>query len=152
MKPVLQALVLAEHVYTDVSGKKIIAGTFNIINIRRFSPEQVKAGQNVLAQQMGSPWAYLSLTDVVDKTKIALQFVNVSTHAVLFHTEIQILNQDRLATVEIVMPLPQLMLFMSGPGTYSLDALWEGEPLGSHRIDAKDVHSDEKPPSNNGTK
>ena len=29
MKPVLQALVLADRVYQDVGGKKIIAGTFS---------------------------------------------------------------------------------------------------------------------------
>ena len=28
-KPIVQALVLADHVYQDTSGKMIIAGTFN---------------------------------------------------------------------------------------------------------------------------
>src|SRR5262245_35626445 len=41
MKPILQALVLADKVYEEKSGKKIIAGTFNRIHTGKAPTQQV---------------------------------------------------------------------------------------------------------------
>lgn len=137
MKPVLQALVLAERIYTDVTQKKIIAGTFNLLTIRKKSVEAKPAEGSVKIEgggDMGCPSAYISLTDVVDGTEITLQFVNVSKNKVLFGSALKLSGKDRLATVEIVAPLPPLRRFVGEAGTYSFDVVWNGEILGSHRL------------------
>lgn len=144
MKPVLQALVLAERVYTDhPSGKKIIAGTFNEIRLEKFEVKEIELPDGSKRQEiptvpggidMGSPMAYVSLTDVVDGTNISLQMVNMTKNEVMYKIDINIRNQDRLATVEIVAPLPPIRPFIHGAGTWSLDLVWRGEILGSHRL------------------
>jgi len=137
VKPVLQALVLAERIYTDVTQKKIIAGTFNLLTIRKKSVEAKPAEGSVKIEgggDMGCPSAYISLTDVVDGTEITLQFVNVSKNKVLFGSALKLSGKDRLATVEIVAPLPPLRRFVGEAGTYSFDVVWNGEILGSHRL------------------
>ena len=144
MKPVLQALVLAERIYTDKgSGKKIIAGTFNCID---FGPVEKKerelpdgSRQRLVAggTEMGSPSVYLSLTDVIDGTQLSLQFVNVSKNRIVFGIDFKIACKNRLATVEIVLPLPSLRPALHESGTFSFDVIWSGEILGSHRIQGK---------------
>jgi hypothetical protein len=141
MKPVLQALVLAERVYEDKSsGKKIIAGTFNLVRIGMPSPEEVELPdgrkQRVIrgGTDPGCPSVYVSLTDVVDGTEISLQFVNMSKNQVMFTMGIRIESADRLATVEIVAHLPPFARVVREAGTFSLDVVWKGEILGSHRV------------------
>ena len=147
MKPVLQALVLADHVYQDMTGKKIIAGTFNTLKFSRKPPVteiQLPDGtkQKVLmgGMQSGSPFAYVSLTDVCDGTKLQIQFVNLVQNVVLFGHEVTINNTNRLATVELVLPLPRLPI--QEAGIYALEVLCDGDPLGSYRISAESL--DEK--------
>lgn len=79
MKPVLQALVLADRVYQDVSGKKVIAGTFSGFKFSKRPPagEIIRPDgqkQRVIAGGMsaGSPYVYISLTDVCDSTTIQI--------------------------------------------------------------------------------
>lgn len=144
MKPVLQAFVLADHVYTDGSGKKIIAGTFNRIIQKPVKlpeppltpdPTTGKERKHIMGgTDMGCPWFYLSLTDVVDGTQIILQFVDRGKNEVLFETSIKIQNNDRLATIEIAQPLPPLGRMLREPGEYSFDVVSEGEILGAHRL------------------
>jgi hypothetical protein len=140
MRPVLQALVLADRVYTDQSGKKIIAGTFNQLMIGKLQVPTVDTpdgGKRALVPgglEMGCPWVYISLTDIVDGTEIVLQFLNITKNRPLMQTGFRLDPHDRLATVEIVVPLPPIANYLEGPGTYSLDVLWGEELLGSHRI------------------
>lgn len=144
VKPVLQALVLADHVYTDKSGKMIIAGTFNRIIRKTFTVPEVpptpdptmgKPRRLVLGgTDLGCPWFYLSLTDVIDGTQLLLQFVHHGKNEVLFDTAIGIRNQDRLATIEIARQLPPLAPYVQEPGEYSFDVVSEGDILGSHRL------------------
>lgn len=143
MKPILQALVLAERVYSEATGKKIIAGTFNRVFLEKKkppapgAPPQPAPDPNVLrpGSDPGCPAAYVSLTDVIDGTEIALQFVNVSkNNQVLFEAPAKIKCDDRLATVEMAFALPPLGRCITEGGTYSLDIVWRGEILGSHRI------------------
>ncbi len=142
MKPVLQALVLADHVYTDItSKKKIIAGTFNRVLFSQKQPIKEVEGPGGTKRQMviggvqsGSPYVYMSLTDVCDGTKLLLQFVNLTKNIALLRTEVQIDCQDRLQTIEVVLPLPRLPIHE--PGMYTLEVVCEGEILGSHRVRA----------------
>lgn len=151
MKPVLQALVIAEHVYQDVTGKKIIAGTFNRINFSR-KPltrqiERPDGSQAVLlpgGMQSGSPYAYINLTDVGENTKLLFRFVNLTTNAMIFANEMTVHSKDRLQNVEMVLPLPTLPI--QEEGAYAFEVVCEGEILGTYRIAAAEL----KPPENAG--
>lgn len=146
MRPVLQALVLADRIYQEVSGKKIIAGTFSGVKFSKKPPtaEIVRPDgqkQRVLVggMNLGSPSAYVSLTDVCDGTTIQIQFLNLSKNVVLFGTEVTIPNVDRLSNVELIFPLPVLPI--SEVGIYALQILCEDEILGSWRVVAEDMDS-----------
>ena len=140
MKPLLQALVLAERIYEDRSGKKIIAGTFHQINIGQMPIMQIKAPDGTMRSGVpggtdpGCPSLYISLTDVVDGTEITLQFVNVSQSTTVFQSGFKIHSSDRLATIEIIAPLPPMSMLGQEQGDFSFDVLWNGEILGSHRV------------------
>ena len=153
MKPVLQALVMADHIYQDQqTGKKVICGTFNTFRFSRKPPvTEVEAPdgtkQTVVAGggHSGSPYAYVNLTDVVEGTKLRLQFVNLTKNVVLFGTELVIANVDRLATVELVFPLPRLPI--QEAGAYALEVVCDSEVIGSCRITAQDLDAkDDAPP------
>jgi hypothetical protein len=134
MKPVLQALVLAERVYEDsLSKKKIIVGTFNRILISEgAAPGPLVTPPGGL--DPGNPHAYISLTDVVAGTRLSLEYVNRETNKVLFQANIEIHQASRLDTIELIVPLPRMTMLFLEPGTYSLDVVWNGETLGSHRV------------------
>jgi hypothetical protein len=144
VKPVLQALVLAEHVYQDVTGKKIIAGTFNRVMFSRQPPVQEIEQPDGTKQRViqggvhgGSPFAFVSLTDVCDGTNLLLRFVDLTRNAVLFGKEVTVNCKDRLATVELVFPLPPLGIHE--PGTYAFELVCEGSIIGSYRVTAAEV-------------
>ena len=149
MKPVLQAILLAERVYADQSGKKIICGTFNKILLNRNSAVQdhptdptkkkVQGGTDI-----GCPSVYVSLTDVVPEIDVTLRFMNVSTNQVLLEMPVNIKCNDRLAAVEFALALPPLGMCVTEPGTYSLDLMWNGEIIGSHRLVAQDTTESEE--------
>ena len=146
MKPVLQALVLAEHVYTDGdSGKKIIAGTFDHILFKPIAEliqeVELPSGEKKRfipgGMHSGSPYAYISLTDVIEGTELTLQFVNLTRNTVLLEKELTVNSNDRLRTVEIVAPLPALPI--SEAGVYALQVVCDGQILGSHRLIAEEL-------------
>jgi hypothetical protein len=156
-------LVLAERVYVDAqTNKKVICGTFNEVTLSAaFVPKPLpspvaaegeKGGeakpseggkddgfQTILVKSAdtGSPYIYLSLTDVLDETEITLQFVNMSKNKVTLETRVKISCKDRLQTVELVVPLPPLRHIANEPGRFSFDVLWNTEILGSHRVHVK---------------
>jgi hypothetical protein len=140
MKPVLQALVLAERIYEDKSGKKIIAGTFNRVWVGRLpvvTKEMPDGSQHQVipgGTDFGCPSAYISLTDVVDGTQISLQFVNVSKNQIICQAPVEIKQADRLDTVEIIAPLLPIAQLVKEAGIFSFDVVWNGEILGSHRL------------------
>jgi hypothetical protein len=143
VKPVLQALVLAEHVYEDkLSGKKIIAGTFNRLVMSKTPPirevETPDGAKQTLVRSGGSgaPYAYISFTDVCDSTECELQFVSLTRNQVIFRNSVVIQCDDRLRTIEIIAPLPRLPI--PEPGVYAFEIVCEGEVIGSHRIIAVD--------------
>ncbi len=135
MTPVLQALVVADRVYEDKgTGKKIIAGTFS----RMFFKKPAPAGQPIQippsGAQMGSPFAYISLTDIHGTAKLTIRYVrldDVEAKPVFQTDTITVKCEDRLATVELAIPLPPLPIIK---GVFALEVLCEGEMLGSHKI------------------
>jgi len=136
--PVLQALLLADRIYQDTTGKHIIAGTFNKLMFVKGGAEpktvevdgekkQVVAG----GMQVGNPYVYISLTDLRGKTKCVLRYVNLDQDKALFETQFSIECPDPLQTVELVLPMPTLP---NVAGVHALELLCDDEPMGSYRV------------------
>lgn len=155
MKPVLQALILAERIYEDrSSGRKIIAGTITELGLIPLAhtkgetaavslPDGTTKNIRLIRGGIaGSPSVYISLTGVFDGTILGLQFVSLSKNKVLFGTDITLKCEDRLETIELALSLPELNL--PGPGIYAFEVICEGEIIGSARIVAKDLAEYEK--------
>ncbi len=143
MKPVLQALLVADHIYVDaITGKKIVCGIFHRILFTENQPDQVQGegGESNLkmiqispgGQRAGSPFCYISMTDVRGEQDFELRYVDLADDKALLQTKFRVTSKDPVQTVEIVLPLPAFPA--SKPGTFALELLWNNEPLGSHRI------------------
>ena len=148
MKPVLQALVLAERVYTDSrTNQKVICGTFNHIHL---APDEQRMFETSDGRQElmipggadpGCCSAYVSLTEVFFGTELTLTLFNQTRHVPILSTGVRINKESRLDTIELIVPLPPLRKFLTEAGTYSLDVVWDGEILGSHRILVSDARN-----------
>lgn len=135
---------MAEHAYQDVSGKKIIAGTFTGVTFTKRpvhqeieTPDGTKQVVMPGGMHGGAPYAYISMTDVGEDTQLRCQFVNLTKNEVLFGTQLTVDCKDRLETVEIILPLPPLMI--SEEGAYAFELVCEDEILGSCRIKATEL-------------
>jgi hypothetical protein len=152
VKPILQALIVADRIYQDrATGKIIICGTFNKVFFSKRPPAFQAQNQSGEKQTFvtggldaGSPSAYISLTDVCEQTELVLQFTNLAKNQSVFGTKLTVQSHDRLQTVEIIAPLPKLPI--TEPGTYAIEVLCEGEILGAHRITAQEFNIP-KPPT-----
>ncbi|MSR57278.1 MAG: hypothetical protein EXS05_06370 [Planctomycetaceae bacterium] len=145
MKPILQALLVADRVYTDaVTQKKIVVGIFSQINFIRTESFQAAVEQNTGqlptmpgGYNAGSPFAYANLTSVHGEQRFVLRYVDLSDDSVVFQGEIKVECKDPLSPVEIVIPLPALPATKSG--VFALELLWnENDPMGSFRITVKE--------------
>ena len=135
---------MADHVYTDaVTGKKIVAGIFHRILFTEPKPSEAqREGANEINLQItpgghraGSPFCYISMTEVRGEQEFDLRFVDLGADQVLLATKFRVTCNDPVEVIEVVLPLPMLPLPMPPrPGTYALELLWKDEPLGSHRI------------------
>jgi hypothetical protein len=150
VKPVLQALLLADHVYSDSgTGKKIIAGIFDRLIFKKPDAEQTEiseAGRISIqvphaGYQASSPFCYISLTEVRGKQPFKLRYVDLAEDKAVLQTEFQVDCPDPLKTVEIALPLPPLPA--NKPGVFALELLWNEEPLGSHRIIIEEMQAGE---------
>ena len=122
--PRLQALVLAERIYTDQqSQNKIIAGTYNRLNVRELGG---------LCDLPG--WLFISLTDLrLPELKLEIRYVDMSDLGVLFTIETKVSHVvDPLQTLELVTQMPRFPV--PHEGVYDLELYVDGERLGSHRI------------------
>jgi len=154
LKPTLQALLLADHVYQDkASGKKIIAGTFNVLNVRKPKPaaddttsgaqEPAKPGEGLRqlsaaeVMRAGSPFAFISLTEIRGPTSLELRYVDLSNNAVLVNACFSVTQEDPLETVEAIVPMPQLPA--PHTGVYALELIWNDELMGCLRIKVVDA-------------
>lgn len=124
VRPILQALVLADHVYIDAkTGKKIIAGTFNHLAAPEFPSFFGR-----------TTYAFISLTEVHGNLPITLKYTDLSTSETLL--EIRDLPMeapnDPLATVEMVVELPRFP--MPHEGTFAFEVYAYDEQVGTLRI------------------
>ena len=149
MKPVLQALLLADHVYQDATtGKKVIAGTFNRLRfLKKQRPESPKEVENAGAQRqviagvhVGSPYAYISLTDIRGSLSCVLRYVDLEDNKALLETKFSITCDDPLETAEIVVPMPPLPTKKAG--IHALELLCNDTPVGSLRITVEEIEED----------
>lgn len=156
-KPVLQAMVLADHVYQDrTTGKFIIAGTFGSMWIaeQRLSPpdsplppsSEIKENPQQLSGPIvaaGSPYLYVALTEIHGEVPLRLRYVNLEDAGVLLEGHITVTSSDPVGVAEYCFPMPKLPM---KPGTYSLDLLHDEEILGSWRVSiGKRSHTGDSP-------
>jgi hypothetical protein len=154
-KPLLQAMVLADHVYRDgATGKFIIAGTFSTIWFGgsvlsqeaaasdQHSPTEIEGQRRLITgpvTRIGSPYLYVALSEVRGEVPLRLRYVNLADAAVLLEVHMAVTSTDPVAVAEYCFDLPPLDVIhgaagMTAPGTYSFDLLYEGEILGSWRV------------------
>ena len=101
---------------------------------------KVPAGQAPAQQPMplnrliraGSPYAYVSLTEIRGQRSFALRYVDLNENTVIFTFEFKVECRNPLETVQLSLPLPPLPV--PHEGVFVLELLCEGELLGSHRI------------------
>lgn len=145
VKPVLQALLLADHVYRDKeTGKAVIAGVFDRFAVLKRPPETSEGAcegpvRIPLAQvfRAGNPFAYISLTEVRGRIQLQLRLVRLETNEVCFASNpIPVECDDPLRTVQLVLPVPILPQI---PGTYALELLCDNELVGAHRVVVEEV-------------
>ncbi len=132
-KPILKALVVADHVYKDVAtGKMIVCGIFHNLVVRAPQQSPIQMEQVQGGFSAGSPFAYVSVTDADGKHQFSLRYVDLSTDHVYFDTTIETDCKDPLETIDLAIPLPPLC---TEPGVYALELLWKtNDPMGSFRI------------------
>lgn len=83
----------------------------------------------------GSPFAYISLTELLGTRRFELRYVDLDRNNVLFGTAFEVSCRDPLETIQITVPLPPLPI--PHEGVFVLELLCDGEMLGSHRVLAK---------------
>ncbi|UCC31817.1 MAG: hypothetical protein JSU86_05970 [Phycisphaerales bacterium] len=122
-KPVLQALVLADHIYVDERTKKnIIAGTFSRLWTNKFPA--------MFGRTTG---AYICLTEVQGKVPISLRYTDLKTNEVLLSTEAFTLQSGNpLATHELIVEVPPFP--MPHAGVYVFEVYAGAEAIGSLRL------------------
>jgi hypothetical protein len=161
MKPILQAMLVADHVYQDkFTGKMIVAGIFShlgIIKKTAAKPDQAIPGEPPAepqnhgmsdkikqihakdVQRAGSPFCYINLTGVHGELPLELRYVDLLDNSVLIKMDFQVKCEDPLKNLEITIPIPPLPTPHSG--SYVMELLSQGEPIGSHRITVTEVPS-----------
>jgi hypothetical protein len=121
-KPVLQAILLADYVYTDqLTQKKVIAGTFNQIQFSEF-PASV------------SVCVYAAITNLQGDFTVTFRYSDLDTNEALLTLagSSTIRSDDRLAVFEFVCYVPQMPA--PHPGLYAMELLVDGELVGQSRI------------------
>lgn len=127
MKPIVLAMVLADHYYRDSNtGKSIVAGTFNSINCSDFPTKH------------GNCAIYISLTDIAVAGTLQLIFKKADGEFSMNLPEWQVdVPNERHSVVEIGgniagLPLPEA-------GIYEFLVIWNGSEIASRRLIANKV-------------
>ncbi len=132
VKPVLQALLLADHVYTEEgTGKKVIAGTFDCLFGNEFPTEFYQV-----------TYAYICVTDVHGEVPLMLRYVDLATNEVLLeYGPISVRSDDPLASIDFAIEVPPIPMPHEGVFAFELHAF--NELLGFLRITVLPAEADE---------
>jgi hypothetical protein len=123
--PVLQAIVMADNVYTDErTRKKIIAGTFDTMWASTFPGAFGRKVQ-----------AYIAIRNVRGEVPLTLRYVDLQSNEALFEMEGTIESDDPLKPFELIVEIPGLP--MPHVGVYALEVLSNDVSIGSLRLLAK---------------
>lgn len=121
-KPILKALILADHVYRDgETGKCVIAGTFDSVHAAKFPTVFPRS------------WAYIALTEVRPATSVLLSFEDQRMKVLAQSPQLPIQVADPKQTVELVVQLPP-RIKIENPGIYRLSVYCEDEMIASHKV------------------
>ena len=80
----------------------------------------------------GSPYLYFALTGMHGNIPLKVCFVDLANSNNLFEIAFGVTSADPVAVSEYVIPMPRLPI--TGPGTFSLDLLYDDELIGSWRL------------------
>lgn len=159
--PILQALLVADHVYQDTTTRKfIVCGIFDRMYFR---PEETPAEDSSAdstssgdeptklrkvsireLSTVGSPFAYISITDLQGDREFELRYVTLKDDAVLFGTRFRVKSDDPIQTIQLAMTLPPLPRKVGNDeSTYALELLCENHLLGTFRITMTPQQPDE---------
>ena len=121
--PVLQALVIADRIYTDhPTGKRIICATFSKIFSREFP-----------SVTSFSAFAFILLVDVIGEFVLQLRFVSLHDNQILMESKpMRIQSNDPLTPLDIVVQIPPFPLPRAG--IYSFECWTDETMIGSVRI------------------
>ena len=135
MKPKVQAILLADHVYKDeFTGKYIVSG---IIDTYLFNPNptpEPKRDPNDIPldmQRAGAPYVYVNLTEFNGQFDFQLRYLSLATDQVIAAFSFQMASHDPLKTVQFALAFPSVPKVED---TIALELLCEGEVIGSQRI------------------
>ena len=130
--PVLQALVIADRIYTDhPTGKRIICGTFSKIFSREFP-----------SVTSFSAFAFILLVDVIGEFVLQLRFVSLHDNQILMESNpMRIQSNDPLTPLDIVVQIPPFPLPRAG--IYSFECWTDETMIGSVRIQVAKLPSKE---------
>lgn len=138
--PVLQSLLLADHVYRDaLSGKHVVCGIFNtyFITNHTLEPDNEKLLKELVhAPQSGSPFVYLGVTEFNGEREFELRWVSLDDHQVFLDAKFTLHSNDPTETVEACLQLPKLPL-KATEDVYALELLCDDTLLGAHRVKSK---------------
>jgi len=125
-EPILQALILADQVYTDAgTGKRIVCGTFDNFWMEEF-PNRYPV----------PTVAYIVLTDLIGQVALLLRFVDLKDNQVLMESAaIELESDDPLQVLNLAVQIPTFPL--PQPGVYSFECYANESLIGSIRIMAK---------------
>ena len=132
VKPILQALLLADHVYTDAdTGKKVIAGTFDCLFGKEFPTEFYPV-----------TYAYICITDVHGEVPLILRYVDLATNEVLMECgPIPVHSDDPVASIDFAVTVPPIPMPHEGVFAFEVHAF--NELLGFLRITVRPAEQDE---------
>lgn len=147
--PVLQALLLADHVYQDkISGKHVICGIFSTLNaIPLDQKKEIEDARTPLpdggthvnieeVMSVGSPYVYVSMTELSGAQQhFALRYVDLRDNSLLIQMDFDCRQLSPLVTVELFFAFPPLPI--PHEGEFALELLCDNELIGSHRVIAQ---------------
>ena len=147
-KPVLQALLLADHVYQDsATGKFVVCGIFTRMTrlLEQPTPSSPEVATRIEQKslspgsflQLGNPYLYFALTDYQGQIDLELRYIDLSDNSSLITGKLEgIVFKNPHELVQGSITIPKLPA--PHAGEYSLDVLFDGEVLGAIRVSVTD--------------